>query len=159
MKSHLLFILVILIIVSCNLKKKSVEVINEYTSSEIEQLKQLVINKGDTISYQELGIAYMNSTFKHEYLFYSLIMAEKYKYKGAFFYVYEDLTESLSTEDSIVNHDIKKLALKYLLKGAELRDGNALLHLSDLYNDGKLVPKDTILGKKMREEARKICGF
>ena len=33
------------------------------------------------------------------------------------------------------------------------------MYMGELYLKGKYVPKDTILGKKLEEEGRKLCGF
>jgi len=41
----------------------------------------------------------------------------------------------------------------------ELNDPESTKYLGDLYLEGRYVPKDTILGKKLEEKGRKLCGF
>ena len=41
----------------------------------------------------------------------------------------------------------------------ELNDPESIKYLGDLYLEGRYVPKDTILGKKLEEKGRKLCGF
>lgn len=155
-----IILLIVMIAFSCKPKRNSTdELINVYTSAQIEHFKQSILTKGDTIAYSELGNIYMKGAHEEEYLVYSLIMANKFKYKNAYFYVYDGLMKLFETENGTVDDEIKDLALKYIKKGAELKDGNSLIYLSRLYKEGKFVPKDTILGNKLRMEAFKIYGF
>jgi|GEM_PF-2466041 len=55
-------------------------------------LKQNVLIKGDINSYKELQFNYFNCEVREELLLYSLIMANKYNYTGAFYDVYLCLT-------------------------------------------------------------------
>jgi hypothetical protein len=60
---------------------------------------------------------------------------------------------------AVIDENTKDLAIKYLKRGVELKDPVSIKYLGDLYLQGKYVPKDTILGRKLEKEGRKLCGF
>jgi len=151
-KSYItLFILFVSIItLSCTKKvdQKS-EVITINNTRPINELKDLVLKKGDTIAYDELGTAFLNEKHEEEYLVYSLIMANKYKYKSAYYYVYDCLLLPFDRDKIEVDEKTKALALEYLLKGVELNEHQAMSALGDLYMTGTYVPKDTLKGQSL----------
>lgn len=162
MKPVFLLIVIFLCSLSCKQKFKHYgeRVITMNQTRPINELKELVLKKGDIAAYDELSIAYLNEKYLAEYLLYSIIMADKYNYPRAYFQVYHCLTYAYKFNlHSEFDEDTKNLALKYLKMGAELRDPESMEHLGNLYLVGKYVPKDTILGKKLEEEGRKLCGF
>ena len=129
------------------------------TGISIKDLKISVITKGDTIAYKNLKIEYLNTEYyKDEILFYSLMMANKYNYSQAYFDVYKSLTDIYEHDISVgsIDDKTKELALKYLYKGVELNEYDAICKLSELCFDGKYVSKDTILGNKLAKKAEKI---
>ena len=125
----------------------------------IKELKELVLSKGDTVAYDELSIAYLNEEFGEEYLLYSLVMANKYHYPHAYYHVFACLISVYENNNIAIDNETVELAICYIKKGAELKEGNSLAFLSDLYNEGKYVDRDTILGNKLAKEAHKIRGF
>ena len=138
-------------------KQVLVKSVSMNNTRPIKELKKLVLSKGDTIAYKELRIAYLSvDYYEEEFLLYSIIMADKYNYPKAYYYVYMCLTsvfESHHYADKI-DRKTKELALKYLKEGAVLNDGESTHALSELYLEGKYVPKDTILGKKLAEKEK-----
>jgi len=123
----------------------------------IKELKKLVLSKGDTIAYKELRIAYLNvDYYEEEFLLYSIIMADKYNFPKAYYYVYRSLTSIFEFHQYTgkIDEKTKMLALKYLKKGVELNDSESTHVLSELYLEGKYVPQDTILGKKLAEKEK-----
>ena len=123
----------------------------------IEKLKKLVLSNGDTIAYSELRIEYLEvHYYEEEFLLYSIIMADKYNYPQAYYYVYECLTSIFERHHYAgkIDEKTKELALKYLREGVELNDKQSTHELSELYLQGKYVPKDTIFGKKLAEKEK-----
>jgi len=89
MKPTYLLIFIALFSYSCKQKTTNpVQVITMNDTRPIEELKELVLLKGDTVAYDELAIAYMDGKYDEEYLVYSLIMANKYHYHRAYYKVY-----------------------------------------------------------------------
>ena len=161
MKPVYLLIVILLCSLSCKQKGKHYgeRVITMNQTRPINELKELVLSKGDTTAYDELEIAFLNEKYKEEYLIYSIVMADRYNYHRAYFEVYYCLTSIFEYKAGVIDEETKMLAIKYLKRGADLKDCNSTKELSNLYLDGKYVSKDTILGKKLEEEGRKLCGF
>ena len=157
--TYILF-LVALILISCKHKKENpIHVRTLNSTRPIKELKELVLLKGDTFAYEELWVAFMNEKYNQEYLIYSIIMADRYNYPHAYFYVYHCLTSVFEYKAGVIDEETKTLAIKYLKRGVELKDCNSTKELGDLYLEGKYVLKDTILGRKLEKEGRKLCGF
>lgn len=138
-------------------KHKSKEFISMNNTRPIEELKKLVISKGDTTAYYELSIAYLNvDYYKQEYLLYSIVMADKYNYPRAYYDVYHGLTSIFERHHYAgkIDEKTKNLAMKFLKGGVELNDKQSTHELSELYLQGKYVPKDTIFGKKLAEKEK-----
>jgi len=138
-------------------KQVLVKSVSMNNTRPIKELKKLVLSKGDTIAYKELSIAYINVRYyEEEFLLYSIIMADKYNFPKAYYYVYKCLTSIFEFHQYTgkIDEKTKKLALKYLKEGVELNDGESTHVLSELYLEGKYVPKDTILGKKLAEKEK-----
>lgn len=141
-----------------HLKKRIVNSVSMNNTRPIKDLKKLVLANGDTIAYKELRIAYLNvNYYEEEFLLYSIIMADKYNYPKAYYYVYMCLTSIFEHHHYTGKMDerTKELALKYLKEGVELNDGESTHVLSELYLEGKYVPKNTILGKKLAEKEKR----
>lgn len=152
------FIGSILIVCLFSCKQKPVEVITMNNSRPIEELRLLVL-KGDTAAYDELRYANIASGHHEEKLVYAIFMANRYNYPPAYFDVYSYLETSSESYGRTMDKTTKEMAIKYLKKGAELKDCGALGLLSELYKEGKYVPKDTIMSKKLAEESKSLCGF
>jgi len=135
-------------------KQVLVESVSMNNTRPIQELKKLVLSKGDTIAYKELRIAYFNvDYYEEEFLLYSIIMADKYNYPKAYYYVYKCLTSIFEWHHyGKIDEKTKILALKYLKEGAELNDSESTNELSKLYFEGKYVAKDSILGKKLESK-------
>jgi len=156
MKIIIAFMLIIVCSFSCNPKKEqSKEVITMNNSRPINKLKELVLLKVDTLAYDELASAYLNEKYGEEYLIYSLVMANKYKYHRAYFKVYSCLTAAFNHDNGEIDEETKMLAIKYLKKGVAFSDPESLAEMGELYLEGKYFPKDTILGKKLYERGWK----
>ncbi|MGE5436665.1 MAG: hypothetical protein ACM3O3_05505 [Syntrophothermus sp.] len=160
MRLTYILLLIAIVFVSCKQKReRAIEVITMNNTRPINELKELVLLKGDTVAYDELETAFMNEKYKEEYLIYSMIMANKYNYPRAYFQVYYCLVSIYEHHLGTIDLETKTLALKYLRRGVELKECQSTKELGNLYLDGKYVPKDTILGRKLEEEGRKLCGF
>lgn len=158
MKQIYVLVFILIFLISCQSKKQPVEVITMNNTRPMSELKELVL-KGDTLAYDELQTAYLDEKYKEEYLLYSIVMADKYNYPPAYFQVYNCLTGVFESGKVIIDKKTIDLALKYLEKGVELNECQATKELGELYLEGKYVPKDTILGKKLSEKGRELCGF
>jgi len=144
-----------LLLISCTQKKKESNLIVTRINSmndgvgPIEDLKDSVLKKGDTIAYRDLKFAFTSVKHDVELLPYSMLMSNKYHYPKAYYDVYCCLIALYDNNKDGIDDQTLKMALKYLRKGVELHDVRATSTLGELYFIGKYVPKDTILGKKM----------
>lgn len=119
--------------------KKQIEVVSHSvalasTRIPYDSLKSRVVRLGDTSSYYNLQVAYMDNNWIEGLLPYALIMANKYGYTPAYYDVYQsiqgiDLYHSggASTDYSLdmVDTASRKIALEYLLKAARQGDAQA----------------------------------
>lgn len=116
----------------------------------INILKKLVIEKNDIEGYDQLRYAYFDEQCSEEYLFYSLLMANKRHYPQAYFDVYFSLIRrTLEQRGVTLDKETIAFMLNYLEKGAKLGHPQSRYELGQLYIEGKYVLKDTLLGKKM----------
>jgi len=109
-------------------KQVLVKSVSMNNTRPIKELKKLVLSKGDTIAYKELRIAYLNvDYYEEEFLLYSIIMADKYNFPKAYYYVYKCLTSIFEFHhyNGKMDEKTKDLALKYLKEGVKLRDGES----------------------------------
>lgn len=160
MKPTYVLVFVAIFLISCQQKKEQpVEVITMNNTRPINELKELVLLKGDTMAYDELKTAYLTDKYKEEYLLYSIVMANKYNYPPAFYQVYNCLTSVFEYSKLNIDERTIALAIKYLKEGVDLNERQSTKELGRLYLEGKYVPKDTILGKKLSEKGRILCGF
>jgi len=155
-----MMVLIFFISISCKSKKdRHVEVITMNQTRPINELKELVLTKGDTVAYDELDIAFMNQKYREEYLLYSIIMADKYNYPRAYFQVYYCLTSAFEHHVGPIDIKTKDLALKYLKKGVDMNESASIMCLSELYMTGKYILKDTIMGKLLEKKFDKQGGY
>ena len=95
---------------------------------KIDKLTSSIKNNGDTLAYYELWKIYSLSGHKEDYLHISLFMANKYKYKQAYYDVYKNLSVLEKTikknpknsikEQNTLDKEIEKLKIEYLKKAA-----------------------------------------
>lgn len=152
--------LLIVILFSCKSKKEHYIEVSTYNDTRpINELKELVLTKGDTVAYDELGLAFDNENYPEEYLLYSFIMADKYNYSRAYFQVYYCLTSAFEHHSMTIDSISKNIAIRYLKKGVDLYEIQSIMSLSELYMEGKYVPKDTIKGKRLKKMFDKMGGY
>lgn len=127
---------------SCNGKEKSSDEIVSlnYVQDSLfnndslrSTLQEKIINSGDTNAYDELSSIYIS--FPKEFLYFSIIMANDYKYPKAYYDVYWNL-KTEGKNDSGVN----KLANYYLIKACELNYDPAKKHAISIYGDSSAIP-------------------
>jgi hypothetical protein len=89
--------------------------------NEISQLQNEILTTGDTSKYLKAQNYFINSAKYDMFLYYSLIMANKYKYNLAFYDVYIALTHPRTGESfKELDKSTQNLALYYLVKSYEL---------------------------------------
>ena len=92
----------------------------------ISQLKQEIIETGDTSAYYDLIIQLMEyKSGDDDLLPYALIMANKYNYTQAYFDVFDCLTAKYSSDIGQIDSLTAQLAIKYLLIASEKRHWQA----------------------------------
>ena len=145
---------ILLIITSCNNKNEIP--ITHINNSSIRKYKELALTKGDTISYNELSIAYLDSP-NDGFLYTALIMANKYNYPQAYSDVYSCLTDRNHkkefTELDSLDEKTRALALDYLTAGAENGSKECKRLLGHFYIEGKYLKKDTLKGNSLLKES------
>jgi len=159
MKPIYFLILIAICATSCQKKEHHIEVITMNNTRPINELKELVLLKGDTAAYNQLAIAYLTDEFNEEYLLYSMVMANKYKYPRAFYQVYSCLTGVFEQRRLEIDKKTIAIAIKYLQDGVALNECQSINKLGELYLEGKYVKKDTILGRKLSEIGQRLRGF
>lgn len=124
MRWFILIIVSVLVFMSCDMKSNKtnsnevVRSMNQPTVSESE-LKKAVLYDGDKSAYDELSISYLDHSFQEEFLFYAIIMANKYDYPQAYFDVYFYLTQTFSSDINNMDESSANLAIEYLLRAHE----------------------------------------
>jgi len=98
----------------------------------IKSLRRRVLN-GDTIAYNRLRAVYMNTPHEGEFIFYSIIVANKYHYPLAYYDVYLEIRflEKLMPDKSC-NKETKTLMSEYLKAAARLGYSKAKYDLRQL---------------------------
>lgn len=128
--------------------------------SEVLETKKLIIEKGDRFAYYAL-LTYYNGKNENELIMpYSLIMAYKYNHRDAYFSIYES-TITLYNDNSFdytliknLDSQAKDLALKSLIKSADLGYPTAKKYLAKYYREGVFLPKNIELAQKLENEIK-----
>lgn len=108
--------------------------------ARVSRLMDSIYSFGDTNAYSSLSSDYFISSRLDEFLYYALIMANKYNYSKAYFDVYYTLSHPYSGEEfQELDDRTKRMALYYLLKAYELGDSQASHEAHEIYKD-KLIP-------------------
>lgn len=122
-----IFIVVLILLVSCKEKSKKQEPINATSGYEtlsadkMYEYKLKAISKGDTVAYNEILADYIMMNRERDFLYYSLIMSNKNNYPRAAYDVYFILTNRIS-KDSLKNKldsATYNFALAYLKNAAK----------------------------------------
>lgn len=85
-----------------------------------DTLKKAVLYEGDPKSYRLLRRAYLHYyTIRHEFLFYSIIMAHKYDHPQAYFDVFHNLTKVYWDDLTKMDERSAEMAIEYLIIASE----------------------------------------
>lgn len=116
-----------------------------------DSLKWLTFRKKDTIAYNKLRSIYLDKPNEGEFLFYSIVLANRSHYPQAYFDVYHELRfiEKMEKNKIYSSKETKILMIDYLVKGAKLGHRQSIYELGKLYIEGKDFPQDITLGKKL----------
>lgn len=142
MKNYLLILLIL--VISCrenNVENKNIQnknvILNEYETeyNDKEKLNELLrkaIDDNNTDAYYKAFKIHVIANRYHEFLYYSITMAEKNNFSQAYFDTYYLLTVRISKPS--------KLAMYYLLKAYEKRNEDAIDEIKELFPDPKSIP-------------------
>ena len=117
----------------------SVITMNE-PSRPMSELEYLVLEKGDSIAYEELDIAYLD--YGHgDFLKFAKVMADKYNYTQAYFDVYFQTLKPTQSEGTTLSLDSctleeRNLAVKYLKMAEEKGHHQAKEEIEELKKEG-----------------------
>jgi hypothetical protein len=91
-----------------------------------QKTKELLgmVEAGDTVAYYKISIDFFLADKSKEFLFYALIMANKYNDAQAHYDVYRILTDFFDSNIETLDTITKELALYHLKKSKELELGN-----------------------------------
>lgn len=122
-------IIISLLFLQLSCKSKTQETKVEDATSEMKTMaiekmntfKNKILNIGDTIAYNEVLSEYFITNRSNDVLYYSILMANKYKYPKASFDVYLILTNGLTRESLNQNLDsiTFNFAFEYLTKSSK----------------------------------------
>ncbi|MBS7232520.1 hypothetical protein KHA90_15995 [Flavobacterium psychroterrae] len=147
----------VLILISCNKKEEGLP-LNSPTPSDRDFYIKEALVKGDTNAYLNLNSYYMDYPIDG-ILYSAIIMANKYEYHLAYLNVYEALTSQDHKADVSELEDLdkntRKIALEYLIKGAEKGNKSCKSILGHHYLEGRFVEKDTIKGEQLIKEGER----
>ena len=153
--NFLKYIIIILLIISCDKKEKGQPMIN-MSLKDVTGYKKLAIKNGDIKAYNSLSSDYVDSPYEG-LLYTALIMANKYEYPLAYEDTYYCLTDYYHkkrfTELEDIDPATRKMALDYLKKGAEKGNKECKKILGNHYLEGKYIEKDTIKGNQLIKES------
>ena len=134
-------IIILLVTISCNKKDEIVETViaTNYESflynnkSYMDSLRKVVVQEGKIEDFENLYNICVHSVNTREEVYYTKIMAEKYNYPMAYYYLYIS-----SRYQNSKNMD--KLAVYYLLKAYEGNCEEAKYGIGEIFKD-KPIPK------------------
>lgn len=91
---------------------------NQPSVSESE-LKEAILYYGNISAYNELSVSYLDHCFQEEFLFYAMIMANKYDYPQAYYDVFDCFLLFYLSDITKIDEQSAKLAIEYLIKANE----------------------------------------
>lgn len=86
-----------------------------------------IVNYGDTVIYKQMFRNYFLGGYSEEFLYFAMLMADKYNYASA----YIDVYMLINSRNSFFTHRMTKLKHYYLLKAYKLGDASAKYALKD----------------------------
>jgi len=109
--------MLVLLLSSCNEEKhKGGEVqASNSVSTYTQQLKNAIMLSGDEEAYRNLKLYYMDTENPEDIFFYSLVMANKYGNKQAFFDVYFMISLRTFPKECVIDSLSANMAIKYLI--------------------------------------------
>lgn len=114
------------------------------------ELRQLIIQKGDSSAYYELSTQYLDYGYQ-DFLFYALTMANKYNYPQAYYDVYCCLIEMYLPADLyLIDENTATIAINYLIMAANMRHEHAQEIVRE-YNITKSDTNNVALIKRINE--------
>lgn len=125
------------------------------TRHEIDSCINLSINHGDTMAYNKVQSFFTLEMRDNEFLYYSIIMANKYNFRDAYFNVYWTLANP-GTGESFDQLDSKtqNLALYYLLMSHELGRENSKYSIEEIFGKNRDIPKANSFLDYLKENKR-----
>lgn len=167
-KKNILFLFIIILLLSCNNQsKKSIEqntqngilqtdsvvTMNAYDFN-INDEQVNVIKNGDTVSYNNIKQYQIDRAVYSDFIYYALIMSDKYHYPQAYYDVYICLFDTYDNKDEL-GSELKKMGIEYLKKAAELGVLSAKEDLGKMYIEGKFMKKDIEKGQNLINQSKK----
>jgi len=147
----LFHIIVGFFVISCNEspKEKEVEIVHmglsQISPDSINILIDNSILKGDTLSYDAIRAHYFIRNMYPDFLNYSLLMANKFKYNKACYDVYFILTHSRwGLQVANLDPTTQKIALSYLFKAYKLGSSDAVWEIKNLKEQNILLTDSII---------------
>ncbi len=119
MKKIAITLLIILVSIGCSKRNEDKTIPINYVPTSEALLKKKIIENGDTVSYETLSTSYLDNPQPEEFLFYSIIMANKYNYPQANFDVYWHLTLLFADSINKIDKRSADLAIMYLLEACK----------------------------------------
>ena len=98
-------------------KNKAISM-NTANQSDAE-LRQLIIQKGDSCAYDKLSVQYLDYGYQ-DFLFYAVIIANKYNYPQAYFDLFFCLIYEYIDIYELIDEKTAALAIEYLIKAANM---------------------------------------
>ncbi|MFB5622931.1 MAG: hypothetical protein ACE5RH_02955 [Nitrosarchaeum sp.] len=145
LNKNILIYLIIIFLSTFNSLAQEV-IVSTMPSLTKEEYENQIIIKGDVDAYNNLRKILESDRNIDEFLYYSFVMANKYHYPDAFFYVYHILTSDFDIYKTKIDSITLNIALSYLEKGVELGSNASEIYASELYLKGKYFPQDTTKG-------------
>jgi hypothetical protein len=109
-----------------------------FNDKKLQENLRKVIYEGDIQAYKSASKQYIINGYYKEFLYYAIVMAEKYNYKEA----YWDVSTILTSEPN--NSFTSQYASYCLLKAFEMGDIGAKQSVNYIYKDkGKKIPKSS----------------
>lgn len=131
----------------------------QYSSSEIQDCKQRLITKGEMNDYACILFSKRKNVSQDYYellIPYALIFANRYNNANACYHIYfytKKLYEQYNLDmDSVTSAFI----MSYLEKGAQLNDSSCFFELSRIYEEGVLVPQDSVKAAEYKKRYKAL---
>ena len=134
-------------LLSCTNKKENIiqedvspgnKYFKNYINNELtNKLSNKIVMQGDSIAYLELKDIYFLSGHQKEFLYYSMVMAEKFNYPDGYYTTYFLLSTTVINDK---NWKINKIANYYLIKANEAGHTNVASNLKERFKN-KIIPK------------------